>query len=167
VEEFEGRPKLTIFTDGSCYPNPGGPGGYGVVIVEPDGQERCRMGQGFRKSTNNRMEMMAAIMGLAAIGERRQDVALVSDSQYVVRGVGWATKWQANNWRTGEGKPAKNVDLWSIMLGMAMRHNIDWRWVKGHNGHVENEICDKLAGDARIDSESHFIDVGFENGESA
>jgi len=151
--------EIIIYSDGSCYPNPGGPGGYGAII---DNYHTVKeISQGFRATTNNRMEMMGCIMALVTLGKHKKIVTVYSDSQYVVKGIGWATGWRENNWRTGEGKPAKNVDLWTILLGMNERHDISWRWVRGHAGHTENERCDELAGEAK-NCETKFIDLGFE-----
>jgi len=135
--------KVEIFTDGACSGNPG-PGGWGVVL-RCEGHEKELSG-GERETTNNRMELTAAIMGLAAL-KRRCEVRLVTDSKYVADGInkGWAVSWKNNGWRKADKKPALNVELWDRLLELLSEHVVTIEWVKGHAGHPENERCDKLA----------------------
>jgi ribonuclease HI len=139
---------VEIFTDGACRGNPG-PGGYGVIL-------RCRghekeLSQGFGSTTNNRMELLAAVTGLSALNERCR-VVLYSDSQYLVNGIekGWAKKWRANNWIKSDKKPALNTDLWGEILRLTELHEVRVVWVRGHDGHPENERCDRLAVEAAL-----------------
>lgn len=134
--------RIDIFTDGSCLGNPG-PGGYGVVMKFK--QYRKELSQGFKNTTNNRMELLAAIEGLAALTEPCQ-VDLTTDSQYVRQGISqWIHNWRKNGWRTSDKKPVKNVDLWQRLDSETQKHQVEWHWVKGHSGHPENERCDELA----------------------
>jgi ribonuclease HI len=139
---------VEIFTDGACRGNPG-PGGYGVILRYKE-QEKEYSG-GFGSTTNNRMELLGAITGLSKLKERC-NVTLYSDSQYVGNGIekGWAKKWQANNWIKGDKKPALNPDLWGELLRLVDMHNVKIVWVKGHDGHPENERCDQLAVEAAL-----------------
>ena len=137
--------KVEIFTDGACLGNPG-PGGWGVLL-RTGGHERELSG-GEPLTTNNRMELTAAIAGLEAL-KRAARVTLWTDSTYVRDGITrWIRGWKANGWRTADRKPVKNVDLWQRLEAAAAPHAIDWRWVRGHDGHPENERVDQLAGDA-------------------
>ena len=135
---------VKIYTDGACLGNPG-PGGYGVVLLY--GQRRKELSGGFRLTTNNRMEIMAAIEGLEAL-EKPCSVSLYSDSQYVVNAMskGWAKRWKANGWmrRPGGGK-ALNPDLWERMLELCDKHEVTFHWIRGHAGDEENHRCDRLA----------------------
>lgn len=142
--------QVTIYTDGSCIGNPG-PGGYGVVVMYK--RHRREISGGFRLTTNNRMETLAAIVGLEVLKERCQ-VTLVSDSQYVVNAItkGWARKWQANGWRRSTNERAVNPDLWERLLAFCDNHDVEFKWVRGHAGNKENERCDVLATTAAIDS---------------
>jgi ribonuclease HI len=135
-----------IYTDGSSLGNPG-PGGYGVVIPENGGARE--FSGGFRKTTNNRMELLACIVGVEQLTSP-SSVALYSDSRYVVDGMtkGWAKKWQANGWRKSDGQPALNIDLWERLLTLCERHDVRFIWVKGHAGNAGNERCDQLATQA-------------------
>ena len=135
--------EVDIYTDGACINNPG-PGGYGVVLLY--NQHRKELSGGFRLTTNNRMEIMAAIVGLAAL-KTRCAVTLYTDSQYLVNAVmqGWAKKWQANDWKRNKRDPAKNPDLWEQLLKLCANHDVRFVWVKGHAGIRENECCDRLA----------------------
>lgn len=137
------RKAVELFTDGACSGNPG-PGGYGAVLRYA-GHER-ELSEGFKSTTNNRMELLAAIRGLECLKEPC-DVTLYSDSQYLVNGVekGWAKKWRANGWMRSKKEPALNADLWERLLGLLERHRVGIVWVRGHNGHPENERCDRLA----------------------
>jgi ribonuclease HI len=136
---------VELFTDGACKGNPG-PGGWGAVL-RYKGKERELSG-GAPDTTNNRMEMTAAIEGLKAL-TRPCRVKLWTDSNYVKDGITkWIHGWQRNGWRTADKKPVKNADLWQALLAASAPHRIEWHWVKGHNGHPENERADKLASDA-------------------
>ena len=131
-----------IYTDGSCLGNPG-PGGYGVVIEY--GEHRKELAEGYRLTTNNRMEMLAAIKALEALKQPCK-VILTSDSQYLKQGIeSWIHNWKRNGWRTAARKPVKNADLWQALDAAVQRHQIKWEWVKGHAGHPQNERCDELA----------------------
>ena len=135
--------KVVIYTDGGCSNNPG-PGGYGVVRVK--GNNRKEYSGGFRKTTNNRMELMACIVGLRSLKSKRS-VTLYSDSKYVVDGIekGWAERWKAKGWMRTSIDKAENADLWSELLELCEKHEVTFKWVKGHAGNSENERCDKLA----------------------
>ena len=134
---------ITIYTDGACSGNPG-PGGYGVLVVY--GEQRRELSAGFRRTTNNRMEMMAAIAGLQALKPGCR-VTVYTDSQYVAQGItqGWAVKWRANGWKRNPKEKAVNPDLWAELLDLCALHEVTFEWVKGHAGHPENERCDQLA----------------------
>lgn len=134
---------IELFTDGACSGNPG-PGGWGVVL-RYNGHEKELSG-GEKETTNNRMELTAAIMGLSALKEPCK-VRLVTDSKYVADGItkGWAESWRKNNWRKADKKPALNPDLWEKLLDLIQEHDVIIDWVKGHAGHPENERCDQLA----------------------
>lgn len=133
---------IEIFTDGACRGNPG-PGGWGALL-RYEGKERELYG-GEQETTNNRMELMAAIEGLKALKESCS-VALTTDSQYVRKGITeWIVNWKKNGWKTAAKKPVKNADLWQALDGMIQQHEVEWHWVKGHSGHRENEIADQLA----------------------
>ena len=136
------RKKVVLYTDGACQGNPG-PGGWGVVM-RCDGKEK-EMSGGERDTTNNRMELMAVICGLEAL-KKPCDVAVYSDSKYVIRGMTeWLENWQKNQWKSASKKPVKNVDLWKKLAALAMHHRVTWHWVKGHAGCAENERADALA----------------------
>lgn len=135
--------KVEIYTDGACSGNPG-PGGYGAVMLF--GEHRKELSQGYEKTTNNRMELLAAIVALEAL-KQRCDVTLYSDSKYVVDAVskGWAKRWRSRGWkRTGNKRP-ENVDLWRRLLDVLEDHSVKFQWVKGHAGNPLNERCDELA----------------------
>ena len=135
-------PQVDIFTDGACLGNPG-PGGW-AAILRTIGQEKEISG-GESATTNNRMELMAAIRALEAL-KTRSKVMLHTDSRYVMDGITiWMTRWKANGWKTADKKPVKNADLWRELEAQAARHDIEWRWVQGHSGHEENERVDALA----------------------
>ena len=136
-------PAVTIYTDGACSGNPG-PGGYGVVLLH-EGRRR-ELSEGFRRTTNNRMELLAAIAGLETL-DRRCRVTLYSDSQYVVNGIdkGWAKGWRAKGWRRNKKERAINPDLWARLLDLCDGHDVKLKWVRGHSGNAENERCDRLA----------------------
>ena len=136
------KPAVEIFTDGACKGNPG-PGGWGVLLRYGTTEKELYGGE--RQTTNNRMELMAAIEGLKAL-KKACSVTLTTDSQYVRRGITeWLPGWKRKNWKTASGQPVKNQDLWQLLDEQNSRHTIDWRWIKGHAGHRENEIADQLA----------------------
>ncbi|OQX06922.1 MAG: ribonuclease HI [Thiothrix lacustris] len=136
---------VEIFTDGACRGNPG-PGGWGALL-RYNGTERELYGYQ-AEATNNQMELMAAIQGLEALS-RPCEVILTTDSQYVRQGITeWIAGWKRKNWKTAAGKPVKNQDLWQRLDQAAAPHQVDWRWVKGHSGHDENERVDQLANKA-------------------
>ena len=136
---------VEIFTDGACRGNPG-PGGWGALL-RYNGMERELYGYQ-AEATNNQMELMAAIQGLEALS-RPCEVILTTDSQYVRQGITeWIAGWKRKNWKTAAGKPVKNQDLWQRLDQAAAPHQVDWRWVKGHSGHDENERVDQLANKA-------------------
>ncbi|MGB4658108.1 MAG: ribonuclease HI [Mobilitalea sp.] len=140
---------VTIYTDGSARGNPDGPGGYGAVVVYVDasGTEHEReYSAGFKKTTNNRMELMGAIIGLEAL-TKPCNVLIYSDSQYVVKAFNdhWLENWIKKGWKRGKNEPVKNIDLWKRLLKAMEPHTVTYSWVKGHNGHPMNERCDILA----------------------
>jgi ribonuclease HI len=133
---------VEIFTDGACLGNPG-PGGW-AALLRYRTVERILSG-GERESTNNRMELMAAIAGLEAL-KKASSVKLTTDSQYVKQGIeSWVPRWRANGWRTADRKPVKNQDLWERLVAAAAPHRIAWHWTRGHSGHAENELVDQYA----------------------
>jgi len=133
---------IEIFTDGACRGNPG-PGGWGVLLRA--GKHEKELWGGEAHTTNNRMEMTAVIEALKAL-KKPSEVVLTTDSQYVRKGITeWIEGWKRNNWKTAAKKPVKNVELWQEIDALAANHQIDWRWVKGHSGHSENERVDDLA----------------------
>ncbi|MFL6862338.1 MAG: ribonuclease HI [Allosphingosinicella sp.] len=137
--------KVEIFTDGACKGNPG-PGGWGAVIRA--GAREKELSGGEPLTTNNRMELMAAIEALAAL-KRPCDIVLHTDSNYVKDGITkWIHGWRHNGWKTADRKPVKNAELWQALLDAAAPHKVEWRWVKGHSVHIENDRADKLACDA-------------------
>ena len=138
-----GDRRIVIYTDGSSLGNPG-PGGYGVVIALPEGDREYS--GGYRLTTNNRMELLACIVGLEAL-EAPAAVALFSDSRYVVDGItkGWAKGWRRRGWRKSSGESALNIDLWQRLLALCEQHDVTFIWVKGHAGNPANERCDQLA----------------------
>lgn len=140
---------VRIYTDGSARGNPDGPGGYGTVLeyVDSMGQLHVKeLSAGYKKTTNNRMEMMAAIAGFEALN-RPCSVELYSDSKYLVDAFnqGWLDNWIKKGWKRGKNEPVKNVDLWKRMLEAKKPHQVKFIWVKGHDGHPQNERCDQLA----------------------
>lgn len=140
---------VTIYTDGAARGNPEGPGGYGAIIVYIDSKgtvhEREYSG-GYKKTTNNRMELMAAVAGLEAL-TRPCQVVLYSDSQYLVKAFNehWLEGWIKKGWKRGKNEPVKNIDLWKRLLKAMEPHQVRYEWVRGHNGHPMNERCDVLA----------------------
>lgn len=134
-----------IFTDGSCLGNPG-PGGYGAILRF--GKHEKELSQGFKLTTNNRMELMATVVALNAL-TKGCEVELSTDSEYVRQGITkWIHGWKKKNWMTAAKKPVKNRDLWQALDEAIIRHSINWHWVKGHSGHAENDRCDLLARQA-------------------
>ena len=138
------RPRVDIFTDGACSGNPG-PGGWGAILKFGDTEKELNGGEAH--TTNNRMELMAAISALEAL-KKSCIVDLTTDSQYVRQGItGWIHGWKRNGWRTSDKKPVKNVDLWQRLDAALKPHEVRWHWIKGHAGHDENERADQLARD--------------------
>ena len=134
--------RVTIYTDGACSGNPG-PGGWAALLLFKGREKELSGGEAL--TTNNRMELMAAISALEAV-KRPSAIDFYTDSQYVRGGVnGWIAGWKRNGWKTADRKPVKNVELWQRLDAARQRHEVDWRWVKGHAGHVENERADELA----------------------
>jgi len=150
--------RVIIHTDGGCKGNPG-PGGFGAVLV--CGSHRKELSAGYRLTTNNRMELLAAISALEILGEPCE-VELHSDSKYLIDAISkkWIDGWKKRGWVTSDKKPVKNQDLWLRLLAAAAPHKIDWRWVKGHAGHRENERCDVLANIA-VAKPNRLEDTGF------
>ncbi|MFC1494721.1 ribonuclease HI [Thermodesulfobacteriota bacterium] len=138
---------VEIFTDGACSGNPG-PGGYGIVLKHGDS---CREISGYEQdTTNNRMELMAVIEALKVL-KKPCRIKIVSDSSYVIKGMTeWIEGWQKKNWMNSQKNPVLNRDLWEMLLKYSNLHEVDWVWVKGHHGHIENERCDSLAREAII-----------------
>ncbi|VAW93101.1 Ribonuclease HI [hydrothermal vent metagenome] len=135
---------VKAYTDGACRGNPG-PGGWGVLLKF--GEHEKRLCGGEKNSTNNRMELMAAIMALESL-KRSSTVLITTDSQYVMNGItSWIKNWKKRNWKTAANKPVKNVDLWQRLETATTQHEVTWDWVKGHSGHTENEIADDLANE--------------------
>lgn len=133
---------IEIFTDGACKGNPG-PGGWGVLLRTGEHEKTLHGGE--LDTTNNRMELMAAIMGLAAL-KRPCSVRLTTDSQYVMKGMQeWLPNWKKRGWKTASKQPVKNADLWQQLDEQVSRHQVEWRWVRGHTGHPDNERADQLA----------------------
>ena len=136
---------VEIYTDGACRGNPG-PGGWAALLRL--GEHEKLVSGAETETTNNRMELMAAIQGLAAL-KRPSRVVLTTDSQYVRQGITqWINGWKRNGWRTAAKKPVKNQDLWQSLDQALAQHEVEWKWVKGHSGHVENERVDQAANDA-------------------
>jgi ribonuclease HI len=138
--------KVQIFTDGACRGNPG-LGGWAAILRNSDGREKEISGSE-KNTTNNRMEMRAAIEALKALTQDCE-VDIMTDSEYLRKGItDWVHQWQARGWRTSQKKPVKNKDLWVALLEAEKRHSVRWHWVKGHSGHPENERADELANQA-------------------
>ena len=140
-------PELWAWTDGACSGNPG-PGGWGVLMRALDGEtvvKERELSGGEAETTNNRMELLAAIAALETLA-RPSEITIVTDSAYVKNGVtGWIFGWKKNGWKTADRKPVKNVDLWQRLDAAQARHKVTWTWIKGHAGHAENERADELA----------------------
>ncbi len=155
---MSGGRRVAGYTDGACSGNPG-PGGWGVILVY--GGKRKELCGGEQLTTNNRMELTAACAALEAL-TRSCAVDLYTDSKYLLQGITeWLPGWVRKNWRTADGKPVKNVDLWQRLQQAVAPHAIDWRWVKGHSGHPENERCDVLARSA-AEASPTTIDEGYQ-----
>ncbi len=139
--------ELFAYTDGACSGNPG-PGGWGVLLIAREGDavlKERELSGGEPDTTNNRMELMAAIQALESLS-RPSDIVVVTDSAYVKNGVTeWIHGWKRNGWKTSTKKPVKNVELWQQLDAAQARHSVEWRWIKGHAGHAENERADELA----------------------
>ena len=155
--------KVRIYTDGAARGNPDGPGGYGAVLeyVDSKGElHKKELSQGYKKTTNNRMDLMAVIAGLEALN-RPCEVELYSDSQYVVNAFNqhWIEGWLKKGWKRGKNEPVKNVDLWKRLLQAKEPHQVQFIWVKGHDGHPQNERCDSLATSA-ADGDNLIVDEG-------
>ena len=136
---------VEIFTDGACRGNPG-PGGWAALLRFADTEKLVK--GAVTETTNNRMELQAAIEGLRHLN-RPSTVELTTDSEYVRKGISqWVHKWKQNGWRTAQKKPVKNQDLWVLLDGLVSKHKVRWHWVKGHSGHPENELVDQAANDA-------------------
>lgn len=151
---------VVLYTDGGCLNNPG-PGGYGAVLIR--GEQRRELSAGFRRTTNNRMELTACIEGLKAI-KKPAKVILFSDSQYVVNGItkGWARRWKQKGWMRRVDQLAENYDLWDQLLEQCDIHDVTFSWVRGHTGNEGNERCDQLAGQASTDTDNHQQDTAYE-----
>lgn len=142
IEHEDSELKVELFTDGACKGNPG-PGGWGALLRF--GLHERELYGGEANTTNNRMELQAAIEGLKAL-TRPCDVVLTTDSQYVKQGINsWVAGWKKNGWKTASKQPVKNQDLWQALDEETQRHQIEWRWVRGHTGHADNERADQLA----------------------
>lgn len=154
---------VKIYTDGSARGNPDGPGGYGTILHYTDTKGKLHVreySQGYVRTTNNRMELMAAIVGLEALNRPCQ-VKLYSDSQYLVNAFNqhWIDGWLKKNWKRGKNEPVKNIDLWKRLLAAKAPHDVEFIWVKGHDGHEQNERCDELATTA-ADGTDLIVDEG-------
>lgn len=148
---------VQLYTDGSCLGNPG-PGGYGALLIYNGHQKE--LSQGYKNTTNNRMEMLAVIKGLQSITQTCT-IDITTDSTYVKDGITkWIFNWKKNGWKTAAKKPVKNSDLWQILDAEVNKHTINWHWVKGHSGHPENELVDDLAR-AAAESNNLLEDEGF------
>ena len=155
--------QVKIYTDGAARGNPDGPGGYGTVLEYVDSKGKLHtkeISQGYKRTTNNRMELMAVIAGLEALN-RPCEVELYSDSKYVVDAFNqhWIDGWMKKGWKRGKNEPVKNVDLWKRLLKAKEPHHVTFIWVKGHDGHPQNERCDTLATTA-ADGNDLIVDEG-------
>lgn len=153
---------IEIYTDGSSLGNPG-PGGYGAVLIS--GKHRKELSAGYRKTTNNRMEMMAVIAGLDAVKKADYNIILHTDSQLIFNTMtkGWLESWVKKGWKKADKKPVLNRDLWEKIIELTEKFNVKWKWVKAHVGIEENERCDELAKEA-AESEDLLIDEQYEAG---
>ncbi|MBO3098311.1 ribonuclease HI [Gelidibacter pelagius] len=152
-------PNIELFTDGGAEPNPG-KGGFGVILSYKG--RRKEFFKGYRLTTNNRMELMGVIFGLEQL-KTKSNVQVFTDSKYVIDGItkGWAENWKKNGWKRKKNIPAINSDLWDKLLTVISEHNVEFNWVKGHSGHIENERCDTLANNG-INSKELIEDIGYE-----
>jgi ribonuclease HI len=142
MPDNSGRKKITIHTDGACEGNPG-PGGWAAVLRYGDQVREIAGGE--PATTNNRMELQAALSALLAV-KQACEITLFTDSEYLRQGItAWVPRWRANHWRTIDRKPVKNEDLWRQLHEVASQHHVSWQWLKGHAGHPDNELCDELA----------------------
>ena len=150
--------EVEIHTDGACRGNPG-PGGYGVVMVS--GKHRLELSQGYKRTTNNRMELLAGVVAMEALKSPCK-VKFVSDSLYLINAMkkGWLRNWKMRGWRTAAKQPVKNEDLWKRLDAAVTDHRVEWKWIKGHAGHAENERCDELAV-AAAQAPQLLVDTGF------
>jgi len=152
--------KIILYSDGACSGNPG-PGGYGAMIVFKE-TSKC-MSKGYKLTTNNRMELLGIIEPLESLDEEHE-ISIITDSQYITNAInqGWIKSWIKNGWKTSSKKPVKNQDLWNRFIHLINKHNLTIQWVKGHDGHSENEYCDTLAVKARQGKNLHE-DIGYNN----
>ncbi|HAN09849.1 MAG TPA: ribonuclease HI [Clostridiales bacterium] len=152
--------QIEIYTDGACSGNPG-PGGYGTILKYKDNEKH--FSQGYKLTTNNRMEILSVIVGIEALSETCE-VTVYTDSKYVSDSIsqGWAKKWKENNWKRNSKEKALNIDLWDRLLNLIDKHKITVVWVKGHSGHEYNEKCDKLAV-AACRADNLLEDEGYSN----
>lgn len=144
--------KVKLFTDGAARGNPEGPGGYGAILQYTDSNgvlHEKEMSAGYKQTTNNRMELLGVITGLEAL-KKSCEVEVISDSKYVTDAFNqnWVENWIQKGWRTSTNKPVKNIDLWKRLILLVNKHTVTFTWVKGHDGHPENERCDRLATSA-------------------
>ncbi len=160
MKKWDEIPIIDLFSDGGAEPNPGN-GGYGIILSWKG--NRKEFSQGYKLTTNNRMELLGVISGLEKL-KTKSVVNIYTDSKYVIDGIekGWAEKWKSNNWYRNKKEKAINSDLWSRLLELISKHEVKFNWVKGHNGHPENERCDSLATNA-LQSNNLINDEGFDN----
>ena len=152
AEKTSDKSAVTLYSDGAAKRNPDGPGGYGTILkfIDSRGQEHLKeISAGYKRTTNNRMELMGVIAGLEAL-KRPCEVTVYTDSQYVVNAFNrhWIDSWRKKGWKKSDKTPVKNVDLWERLLAAMEMHDVIYEWVKGHAGHPQNERCDELASDA-------------------
>jgi ribonuclease HI len=146
-DETHPRPEVTLYTDGACSGNPG-PGGWGASLLSSGSGRRLEISGAEAQTTNNRMELTGVIEGLRRL-KRPSRVRVVTDSRYIVDGMkGWIHTWQKNGWRTADKKPVKNRELWEELIQFTHRHDLRFEWIRGHQGHRENERCDRMAVEA-------------------
>jgi len=158
MDKSEEMPDIDLFSDGGAEPNPG-KGAYGIILSWKG--YRKEFSQGYEMTTNNRMELLGVITGLEKL-KKKSNVNVYTDSRYVMDGIekGWAKKWKENNWYRNKNEKAINIDLWDRLLELISKHEVKFHWVKGHNGHPENERCDYLASEA-IKSDNLLKDEGY------
>ncbi|SFW64257.1 ribonuclease HI [Cellulophaga fucicola] len=159
MKEWEVKPNVELYSDGGAEPNPG-KGGFGVILTYND--KKKEFFKGYKLTTNNRMELMGVIFGLEKLTVK-SNVQVYTDSKYVIDGItkGWAQKWKKNGWKRTKNTKAVNSDLWDKLLTVIEKHSVEFNWVKGHSGHIENERCDTLAGYG-INSNDKIDDTGYE-----